>query len=179
MLNALWLFLFFTAFIAALYQSLILGQHAVFSDMVAALYEMSKLSLDISIGLIGLMALWLGFFRIAESAGVIQAIARGLSPLFYRLMPDIPRGDAAIGSVAMNLSANALGLDNAATPMGLKAMRDLQQHNRHANTASNAQILFLVLNTSSVTLIPITVFLYRAQLGAANPSDVFIPIVLA
>ncbi len=140
---------------------------------------MAKLGVEIAIGLIGVLCLWLGFFRIAERAGLIQWLAKGLSPLFRHLMPEVPKGHPATGSVTMNLAANMLGLDNAATPMGLKAMQDLQSLNTTPETATNAQILFLVLNTSSVTLLPVTIFLYRAQQGASDPTAVFIPILLA
>lgn len=140
---------------------------------------MSKVTVDIAIGLIGILSFWLGVMKIAENAGVMHKVATFISPLFCRLMPEVPKNHPAIGSMTMNLSANFLGLDNAATPLGLKAMQDLQTLNPKADTASNAQILFLVLNTSSVTLFPIAVFVYRAQQGAASPTDVFIPILLA
>ncbi|MBR9911667.1 MAG: hypothetical protein GYB33_15080 [Gammaproteobacteria bacterium] len=140
---------------------------------------MAKLAVEIAIGLIGLLALWSGLFRIAEQAGLVQRLSQLLAPFFSRVMPEVPRGHAAQGAITMNLAANMLGLDNAATPLGLKAMQALQSLNPHRDTASNAQILFLVLNTSSVTLLPVTIFMYRAQLGAADPTDVFIPILLA
>ncbi len=140
---------------------------------------MAALGVNIAIGLIGVMALWLGLFAIADKAGLINLLSRLLTPLFTRLMPEIPAGHPALGSVTMNLAANMLGLDNAATPLGLKAMQDLQSLNPCPTTASNAQILFLVLNTSSVTLLPVTIFLYRAQQGATDPASVFIPILLA
>ena len=140
---------------------------------------MSKVTVDIAIGLIGVLSFWLGMMKVAEQAGIIEKIAQYISPLFSRLMPEIPDKHPAIGSMTMNLSANFLGLDNAATPLGLKAMQDLQSINPKKDTASNAQILFLVLNTSSITLFPVTVFVYRAQQGAASPTDVFVPILLA
>lgn len=140
---------------------------------------MSKLGVEIALGLIGVLCLWLGLFKIAEQAGLVKILARLLGPLFAILMPQVPRNHQALGSVTMNLGANILGLDNAATPMGLKAMADLQELNPQKDTASNAQILFLVLNTSSVTLLPVTIFLYRAQQGAADPAAVFVPILLA
>jgi len=140
---------------------------------------MAKLSVDIAIGLVGVMCLWLGLFRLAEKAGLIQHLSRGLEPLFAYLMPEIPKGHPAHASVTMNLAANMLGLDNAATPLGLKAMADLQEINPQKERASDAQILFLVLNTSSVTLFPVTIFMYRSQMGAADPSSVFLPILLA
>ena len=179
MLNRIWVGFFGVAFIASLYQYSVLGNAQVFEQIIAALFAMSKTAVDIALGLIGLLCFWLGMMKIAESAGMVAAIARVLSPLFVRLMPEVPKGHPAIGSMTMNLSANFLGLDNAATPLGLKAMQDLQELNPHKDTASNAQILFLVLNTSSLTLFPVTIFMYRAQQGAANPTDVFIPILLA
>lgn len=146
---------------------------------MAAMFSLSKSAFEISIGLTGILALWLGIMRIGERSGFIQLLTQGLTPLFSRLMPDIPKGHPALGAIVMNISANALGLDNAATPMGIKAMKELQSLNPHPETASNAQILFLVINTSGVTLFPVTIFTYRAQLGAVNPTDVFIPILLA
>ena len=144
-----------------------------------SVYAMSKTTVEIAIGLIGILAFWLGIMKIAERAGLIDKLARIISPLFQHLMPEVPKNHKAYGSVTMNLSANFLGLDNAATPLGLKAMQDLQEVNPKKDTASNAQILFLVLNTSSITLFPVTVFVYRAQQGAVSPTDVFIPILLA
>jgi spore maturation protein SpmA len=179
MLAQIWFGFFAAAFIAALYQWLINGQAAVFTDIMQSTFDMAALSVEIAIGLIGVMCLWLGFFRIAEQSGLMTVLARLLEPLFVRLMPEVPRGHTAHGSITMNVAANMLGLDNAATPMGLKAMQDLQQLNPSSDTASNAQILFLVLNTSSVTLLPVTIFMYRAQQGAADPTAVFIPILLA
>lgn len=179
MLAQLWFGFFALSFAAALYQWLINGQADIFSVLVQSTFEMAGLSVEIAIGLIGILCLWLGFFRIAEKAGLIQILSRGLEPLFLKLMPEIPRGHASHGSMTMNIAANMLGLDNAATPMGLKAMQDMQTLNPSKDTASNAQILFLVLNTSSVTLLPITIFMYRAQQGSADPTAVFIPILLA
>ena len=179
MLAHIWFGFFAAAFIGALYQWLVQGQGAVFSALMQSTFDMAALSVEISIGLIGVLCLWLGFFRIAENAGLIQILSRALEPLFLKLMPGVPRGHAAHGSMTMNIAANMLGLDNAATPMGLRAMQDLQELNQQPDTASNAQILFLVLNTSSVTLLPVTIFLYRAQQGAAEPTAVFIPILLA
>ncbi len=178
MLNRLWLSLFFigifTAFLAALS-----GNWTALAGVQNALFGMAKLSAEIALGLIGLMALWLGLFKIAEDSGLVRVFSRLLGPLFRRLMPEIPANHPAIGSVSMNLMANMLGLDNAATPLGLKAMADLQTLNTRPDTATNAQILFLVLNCSSVTLIPITIFMYRAQMGAVSPADVFLPILIA
>lgn len=179
MLNILWLGFFLLGFLAALWQWLLRGDQEVFTRIVAASFDMAGLSVEIAIGLIGVMALWLGLFRIAEHGGLIALLARGMTPLFRRLMPEIPDRDPALGSVTMNLAANFLGLDNAATPLGLKAMGDLQTLNPEKESASNAQILFLVLNTSSVTLLPVTIFLYRAQQGSSEPAAVFLPILMA
>ena len=179
MLNRIWSGFFFVAFISALVQWLAFDQVLIFEQIVNSIFDMSKVTVDIAIGLIGVLSFWLGMMKIAEHAGIIDKIAQLISPLFTRLMPDVPKDHPAIGSMTMNLSANFLGLDNAATPLGLKAMQDLQSLNPNKNTATNAQILFLVLNTSSVTLFPITVFVYRAQQGAMNPTDVFVPILLA
>ncbi len=179
MLNKIWLSFFIIAFISALYQWLLLDQVLIFEQLVNATFEMSKVTVEIAIGLVGILSFWLGMMKIAEHAGVMEKIALLISPLFTRLMPELPKGHPAIGSMTMNLSANFLGLDNAATPLGLKAMQDLQTLNPKQDTATNAQILFLVLNTSSVTLFPVAVFVYRAQQGAVSPTDVFIPIILA
>ncbi len=144
-----------------------------------AMFALSKSAFEIALGLTGVLALWLGIMRIGEKSGFIQLLTESLTPLFSRLMPDVPKGHPALGAIVMNISANALGLDNAATPLGIKAMQELQTLNPNPETASNAQILFLVINTSGVTLFPVTIFTYRAQLGAANPTDVFIPILIA
>ncbi|MFT5164608.1 MAG: spore maturation protein SpmA [Alteromonadaceae bacterium] len=179
MLNKLWLWFFIISFIAACYQWLIGGDPLVFERIVSALFSMSKTAVNIAIGLVGALSFWLGILKIAEQAGLVDKLAWVLVPLFKRLMPQVPSDHPAIGSITMNLSANILGLDNAATPMGIRAMKDLQTLNPTPDTASDAQILFLVLNTSSVTLFPIAVFVYRAQQGAAMPTDVFLPILLA
>jgi spore maturation protein SpmA len=179
MLHRIWLGFFVVAFISALYQWLGLGDAAVFQRMVAALFDMAGLSVELAIGLVGLMGLWLGIVAVGEASGLIDRLARALSPLFTRLMPGVPAGHPAISSMTLNLAANALGLDNAATPLGIKAMKDLQSLNPTPEVASNAQILFLVLNTSGVTVFPMTILLYRAQLGAPDPASVFIPILLA
>ena len=179
MLNRLWLSFFILSFIACLYQAFFLDNSAVFSDVTTALFSMAKTSVDISIGLIGIMCLWLGVFNIIEHSGLINHISRLLSPLLEKLMPEVPKNHPAQGAITMNLAANLLGLDNAATPLGIKAMQSLQTLNPSATIASNAQILFLVLNTSSVTLLPVTIFMYRAQAGSASPTDVFLPILLA
>lgn len=179
MLNIIWLGFFIIAFITSLYQWIYLGNVNIFEELLLSIISMSKVTVEIAIGLIGILSFWLGMMNVAHSAGLVDKIARAISPLFSRLMPDVPKNHPAFGSITMNLSANFLGLDNAATPLGLKAMADLQEINPKKDTASNAQILFLVLNTSSVTLFPISVFVYRAQQGAAVATDVFIPILLA
>lgn len=179
MLNKIWFGFIASAFLFALGKATFLGDLLVFERMLQAVFDMSKLTVELAIGLIGLLAFWLGVSRVAEQSGVIAKFAQVFTPLFSRLMPDVPRGHAATGHVSMNLAANVMGLDNAATPLGLKAMKSLQELNPKKDTASDSQILFLVLNTSSVTLFPITVFLYRAQQGAASPTDVFLPIILA
>jgi spore maturation protein SpmA len=179
LLNRLWSGFFFVAFISAIVQWLVFDQILIFAEIVNAIFDMSRVTVEIAIGLIGILSFWLGMMKIAEHAGIIDKIAQFISPLFVRLMPEVPKGHPAIGSMTMNLSANFLGLDNAATPLGLKAMQDLQLLNPNKETASDAQILFLVLNTSAVTLFPVTVFVYRAQQGALNPTDVFVPILLA
>ena len=179
MLNHIWAAFFVLAILSGGYQFIVLGQADVFELMVNSTFDMAKLSVEISIGLVGVLSLWLGFFRIAEKSNLVLVLSRCLTPLFSRLIPGIPKDHPALGSITMNMAANMLGLDNAATPMGLKAMKDLQEVNENKQTASNAQILFLVLNTSSVTLLPVTIFMYRAQLGASEPADVFLPILLA
>ena len=179
MLNLLWLGFFLTAALSALGQWLVGGQAQVFAAMVEALFSMAKLSVEVMLLLFGTLTLWLGFLRIAERAGLVAALARWLAPLFQRLMPEVPRGHPALGLITLNFAANALGLDNAATPIGLKAMRELQTLNPHPESASNAQILFLVLNASSLTLLPVTIFMYRMQQGAPDPALVFLPILLA
>lgn len=179
MLHRIWLIFILGAFAAATWQVLINGQIQSYQEVMQAVTAMAKLSVEIAIGLIGLLAFWLGIFQIAESSNLISKFSRVLEPLLCRLMPDIPKGHPAIGSITMNMSANVLGLDNAATPFGIKAMQDMQSLSLDKTTLTNSQILFLVLNTSSVTLFPIAVFLYRAEQGAAVPTDVFIPILLA
>jgi spore maturation protein SpmA len=179
LLSRIWSGFFIVAFISAIVQWLVFDHVLIFEEIVNAIFSMSKVTVEIAIGLIGILSFWLGMMKIAEHAGIIDKLANFISPLFTRLMPNVPKGHPAIGSMTMNLSANFLGLDNAATPLGLKAMQDLQSLNPDKETASDAQILFLVLNTSAVTLFPVTVFIYRAQQGALNPTDVFIPILLA
>ena len=179
MLNGLWLGFFLVAAASALARWLIGGDATVFAAMVESLFAMAKLAGEVMVLLFGTLTLWLGFLRIAEKAGLVERLAVLLGPLFRRLMPEVPPGHPAIGLITLNFAANGLGLDNAATPIGLKAMKALQELNPSSTTASNAQILFLVLNASSLTLLPVTIFMYRAQQGAADPTLVFLPILLA
>lgn len=178
-LNYIWIAFFIIAFIIATIKLIFLGDTTIFPAIMDSIFEMAKVGFELSLGLTGVLALWLGFMKIGEKGGVIRAFAKVLNPLFKKLFPEIPEDHPAIGSIVMNISANMLGLDNAATPMGLKAMKEMQELNNTKDTASNAQILFLVLNTSGLTLIPISIMVYRAQLGAADPTDIFIPILLA
>ncbi len=179
MLNFIWVFFFLSAFVTAAFKLLVLGDTKVFSEIMAAMFSLSKSAFEISLGLSGVLAFWLGIMKIGEHSGFIDVLTRALNPLFTRLMPDIPKDHPALGAMTMNIAANMLGLDNAATPMGIKAMQEMQTLNPHPERATDAQILFLVINTASVTLFPVTIFAYRAQLGAANPTDVFIPILIA
>jgi len=179
MLNIIWIFFFTTAFIVALIKLFAFGDTEIFGQLMTAMFSLSKTAFEISLGLTGILALWLGIMRIGERSGFITLLTRGLTPLFAKLMPEVPKNHPALGAMVMNMSANALGLDNAATPLGIKAMKELQKLNPFKDTASNAQILFLVINTSAVTLFPVTIFTYRAQMGAVNPTDVFIPILIA
>ena len=178
-LNYIWIAFFFIAFLVALVRLIFFGDVEVFGLMMDATFKSSKDAFEISLGLTGVLALWLGVMKIGERGGVVNMFARILSPIFTRLFPEIPKGHPATGSIFMNISANMLGLDNAATPMGLKAMEHLQSLNARKDTASDSMIMFLVLNTSGLTLIPISILVYRAQQGAAQPMDVFIPILLA
>lgn len=179
MLNIIWMAFFLIAFVVALIKLLVLGDQLIFTQLMQAMFELAKAAFEIALGLTGVLALWLGIMKIGERSGFIQLLTYALTPLFQRLMPGVPKNHPAIGAMVMNISANALGLDNAATPLGIKAMKELQTLNPFKDTASNAQILFLVINTSAVTLFPVTIFTYRAQMGAANPTDVFIPILIA
>ncbi|HEY8609585.1 MAG TPA: nucleoside recognition domain-containing protein [Noviherbaspirillum sp.] len=179
MLSTIWLGFFIIAGASAALRWMVGGDPAVFAAMVESMFAMAKLSVEVMILLFGTLTLWLGFLRIAEKAGLVDILARLLTPLFRRLMPEVPAGHPALGLITLNFTANALGLDNAATPIGLKAMRALQDLNPKPDTASNAQILFLVLNASSLTLLPVSIFMYRAQQGAADPTMVFLPILLA
>ncbi len=177
-LNYIWIAFFIIAFIIALVKLIFFGDMSVFSDMMDSTFSSSKTAFEISLGLTGVLSLWLGIMKIGEEGGVINLFSRILSPIFTKLFPDIPKGHPATGSIFMNIAANMLGLDNAATPLGLKAMEQLQEINTKKDTASNPMIMFLVLNTSGLTIIPISILVYRAQLGAAQPTDIFIPILL-
>lgn len=179
LLNVIWIGFFLVAFVMALVQWLGFGHQEVFEAMMKAAFDSSKSGFEIALGLTGVMTLWLGVLKIGERAGFLRLLTLLLGPLFRRLMPGVPAGHPAQGSITMNMAANMLGLDNAATPMGLKAMGELQTLNARPQVATDAQILFLVINASSVTLLPVTIFTYRAQLGAADPTDVFIPILIA
>ena len=179
MLNKIWGGFFFIAFAAALYRFGVHGETTVWAEIVEAIFEMSRTGFEIALGLTGIMCLWLGVMRLGEKGGAIDLLARGFAPLLRRLFPGIPPGHPATGAMVMNMAANMLNLENAATPLGLKAMKELQSLNPEPERATDDQILFLVLNTSSVTLIPATIFVYRAQLGAADPTDVFLPILVA
>ena len=178
-LNWIWVAFFIIAFVIALVKLVFLGDFEVFPAMMDSTFSSSKTAFEISLGLTGVLALWLGIMKIGEKGGVVNVLARMLSPLFTKLFPDIPKGHPVTGSIFMNIAANMLGLDNAATPLGLKAMEQMQELNPKKDTASNPMIMFLVLNTSGLTLIPISIMVYRAQLGAAQPTDIFIPILLA
>lgn len=177
-LNYIWIAFFLIAFVVATAKLLFLGDTEVFTSIINASFSSAKSGFEISLGLTGILSLWLGIMKIGEKGGVIQSFARFASPVFSKLFPDIPKGHPVTGSIFMNFSANLLGLDNAATPVGLKAMQQLQELNQEKNSASNPMIMFLCINASGLTLIPITIMMYRAQLGAANPSDVFLPIML-
>lgn len=178
MLNAIWLGFFLIAFAVALFRTFVYGEADVFIAMMKASFDTSKTAFEVALGLTGVMTLWLGIMKVAEHGGFLQLLTRALAPLFTRLFPEVPRNHPALGSITMNMSANMLGLDNAATPVGLKAMQELQTLNPKPDTATNAQVLFLVINAGSVTIFPITIFTYRAQSGAADPTDVFIPILI-
>jgi spore maturation protein SpmA len=178
MLNALWVGFFVAAFFIALFKLLVLGDAGVFAALVKALFDSSKSAFEIALGLTGVMTLWLGVMKVGERAGMLELLTRGLAPLFKRLFPEVPANHPALGAMTMNMGANMLGLDNAATPLGIKAMQELQKLNPNPDTASDAQVLFLVINTASVTLLPVAIFTYRAQMGAADPTDVFVPLLI-
>ncbi len=178
-LNYIWIAFFLIAFIVALTKLIFFGDVQVFTDIMNSTYDTARTGFEISLGLTGVLSLWLGIMKIGERGGMIELFSRGVAPLFSKLFPDIPKNHPASGSMLMNLSANMLGLDNAATPFGLKAMQELQEINTKKDQASNPMIMFLVLNASGLTLIPVTIMVYRAQMGAANPADIFIPIMIA
>ena len=178
-LNYIWIAFFIIAFVIALVKLIFFGDFEVFPAMMDSTFSSSKTAFEISLGLTGILALWLGIMKIGEKGGLVNLLARVLSPVFTRLFPDIPKGHPVTGSIFMNIAANMLGLDNAATPLGLKAMEQLQELNTKKDTATNPMIMFLVLNTSGLTLIPVSIMVYRAQLGAAQPTDIFVPILLA
>lgn len=178
-LNYIWIAFFLIAFVVATVKLLFLGDTSVFPAIMDSTFEISKTAFEISLGLTGVLALWLGIMRVGEQGGVVRAIARVLGPVFQKLFPEIPKNHPVVGNIFMNLSANMLGLDNAATPLGLKAMEGLQELNTKKDTASNSMIMFMVLNTSGLTIIPVSILVYRAQMGAAAPTDVFVPILLA
>ena len=179
MLNLIWVSFFLVAFILALWQSLVLGQGEIWTQLISSTFASAKTAFTISLNLTGILCLWLGLLKVAEKSGITAVLAKALRPLFRKIMPEVPADSPAMGSMIMNIAANVLGLDNAATPMGLKAMEQLQTLNPHKDRASDAQILFMVINSSAVALIPITILMYRSELGAANPSAVFMPILFA
>ena len=178
-LNYIWIFFFFTAFVVAIIRLVFFGDTQVFTELIQATFTNAKSGFEISLGLTGALTLWLGLMKIGERGGVIKIFSRLIGPFFQKLFPGLPKNHPATGSIVMNLAANMLGLDNAATPMGLKAMNQMQELNEDKTVASNAQIMFLVLNTSGLTLIPISIMVIRSQMGALNPADIFIPILLA
>ncbi len=178
-LNYIWIAFFIIAFVVGLIRLFFFGDTEVFQNMVNGTFDSAKTGFEISLGLTGVLTLWLGLMKVGEKGGVVKIFSKLVGPFFAKLFPEVPKDSPAIGSMMMNVSANMLGLDNAATPMGLKAMQELQEINPEKDTASDAQIMFLVLNTSGLTILPISIMVYRAQLGAANPSDIFIPILLA
>ncbi len=178
-LNYIWIFFFLSAFIIGLVRLIFMGDTEVFPAMINATFDMAKSGFEISLGLTGVLTLWMGMMKIGEKGGIVAVFSKLIGPFFNRLFPELGKSHPAHGSIMMNIAANMLNLDNAATPMGLKAMQEMQETNPDKNTASNAQIMFLVLNTSGLTLLPISIMVYRAQLGAVNPSDIFIPILLA
>ena len=179
MLNLIWVSFFLVAFVLALWQSLVLGQGEIWTQLISSTFASAKTAFTISLNLTGILCLWLGLLKVAEKSGITAVLAKALRPLFRKIMPEVPADSPAMGSMIMNIAANVLGLDNAATPMGLKAMEQLQTLNPHKDRASDAQILFMVINSSAVTLIPITILMYRSELGAANPSAVFMPILFS
>jgi len=178
-LNYIWVAFFLLAAVCAIIQCFFLGNTGVFADIINSTFDNSKTAFEISLGLTGVLSLWMGVMKVGERGGMVDHLSRALSPLFSRLFPDIPKGHPATGHIFMNIAANMLGLDNAATPLGLKAMESMQELNKKKDTASNPMIMFLVLNTSGLTIIPVSIMVYRAQMGAAQPTDIFVPILLA
>src|SRR5690554_642145 len=178
-LNYIWIFFFLIAFVIGLVRLLFFGDVEVFPNMVNETFDMAKTGFEISLGLTGVLTLWMGIMKIGEKGGIVNLFSRVIGPFFNKLFPGLGKSHPAYGPIMMNIAANMLNLDNAATPTGLQAMKEMQETNPDKNTASNAQIMFLVLNTSGLTLLPISIMVYRAQLGAVNPSDIFIPILLA
>jgi spore maturation protein SpmA len=178
-LNYIWIAFFVIAFVVALIRLIFMGDTQVFSEIMNSTFSSSKTAFEISLGLTGILSLWLGIMKIGENGGLIAALSRWLSPVLSKLFPEIPKGHPVMGAIFMNISANMLGLDNAATPLGLKAMKELQELNKDKKVASNPMIMFLVINTSGLTLIPISIMVYRAQLGAAQPTDIFVPIMIS
>lgn len=179
LLNYIWIFFILLGFVFAVFSAFATGNFDIFSNILNAVFDMSKLGFELSLGLTGIMTFWLGLMKVAEQAGIVNVMARMVEPLFGKLFPEIPKNHKVYGSIIMNIAANMLGLDNAATPIGLKAMKELQELNPHKERASNAQIMFMVLNASGLTIIPITIIVYRIQLKANNPADIFIPILIA
>ena len=178
-LNYIWIFFFVAAFVIGLVKLIVFGDMNLFSEMMTSTFDMAKTGFDISLGLTGVLTLWMGLMKIGEKGGIVKIFSRLVGPFFNKLFPSLGKDHPAYGSIMMNIAANMLNLDNAATPMGLKAMKEMQESNPSSDTASDAQIMFLVINVSGLTIIPISIMVYRSQLGAVNPSDVFIPILLA
>ncbi len=178
-LNYIWIAFFIIAFIVALVKMIFLGDTTIFSEIITSIFDSSKTGFEISLGLTGVLTLWMGMMKIGENGGVVGLFSKAVGPFFSKLFPELPKNHPAFGSMMMNFAANMLGLDNAATPLGLKAMKELQSENKTPDTATNSQIMFLVLNASGLTIIPVSIMVYRAQAGAANPSDIFLPILIA
>ncbi|MBP7507698.1 MAG: spore maturation protein [Prolixibacteraceae bacterium] len=178
-LNYIWIFFFLISFVIALVKLIFFQDYAIFSTLVNTTFESAKSGFEISLGMTGVLTLWMGIMKVGENGGVVNIISRIIGPFFQKLFPELGKKHPAYGSITMNVAANMLGLDNAATPMGLKAMKEMQETNTSGDTASNAQIMFMVLNASGLTIIPVSVMVYRAQLGAVNPTDIFIPILIA
>lgn len=178
-LNYIWISFFIIAFVVGICKVIFTGDLTIFTEMMNATFAAAKNGFEISLGLTGVLSLWLGFMKIGERGGVVNFLSKAAAPVFTRLFPDIPKGHPATGSIFMNIAANMLNLDNAATPLGLKAMKEMQELNTNKDSASNPMIMFLVLNASGLTLIPVTIMVYRAQMGSANPADIFVPLMIA